>query len=337
MVYSSNEYLNREQMTVNATYIMSEMTSMGWSKNAVAGMLGNMEVESTINPGLWEGRNEGNYNRGYGLVQWTPASIFTTWASSNGYDIGDINGQIARINFELNSGLQYIPTPEYPLTFKEFMVSDQSPEYLASAFLKNYERAGVSKEQERRNNALYWFNTLDGEGGGGGKPCFPTSPESVVTSKYGWRTHPITGEPDFHGGTDFASPSGTSQPVYATQTGTVIFKGFHAGGGNMVTIKHSGDPYYSRYLHLRDPASVSVGDTVTKCQQIGNSGTTGSSTGIHLHFEIATIENGFDKEDTTLDPEIYLQMSFGGGGSESTLNNDLISLLLVDALNGWKF
>src|SRR5699024_5740954 len=119
MVYSSNSYLNKEQMTVNATYIMGEMTAQGWSKNAVAGMLGNMETESTINPGLWQSLIEGNMSGGYGLVQWTPASNYINWANSNGYNIGDINGQIERLNYELENGLQYIPTSQYPMSFAE--------------------------------------------------------------------------------------------------------------------------------------------------------------------------------------------------------------------------
>lgn len=336
MVYSSNSYLNKEQMTVNATYIMSVMTSQGWSKNAVAGMLGNMETESTINPGLWQSLNEGNMAGGYGLVQWTPASNYINWANSNGYDIGDINGQIARINFELENGLQYISTSEYPLSFQQFKTSNESPEYLASAFLKNYERAGVEKEQERRSQARYWFDNLDGEGGGGGRPHFPTSPDSVVTSPYGWRTHP-DGHQQFHTGTDFAHSSGTSQPIYATQTGTVILNQWSDSGGWMIYIKHTGDPYYSRYIHLVSQSPITVGTSVTKGQEIGMTGNTGASYGIHLHFEIATSESGFGSESGTIDPEIYLQMDFGGGETPQTVEKDLITLLLVDALNGWKY
>lgn len=334
MVYSSNRYLTKEEMTVNATYIMGEMTSQGWSKNAVAGMLGNMETESTINPGLWQSLNEGNMAGGYGLVQWTPASNYINWANSNGYDIGDINGQIARINFELENGLQYISTSEYPLSFQQFKTSNESPEYLASAFLKNYERAGVEKEQERRNQARYWYDILEG-GGGGGKPCFPTSPESIITSQWGWRI--LNGERDFHAGTDFASPNGGSQPIYATQSGIVIQSGWLGSAGNTVTIKHTGDPYYSRYMHMIREPDVSVGDTVTKCQKIGDTGDTGNSFGIHLHFEIAPSEGEFGKNGNTLDPEIYLQMNFGGGETPESTEKDLITLLLVDALNGWKY
>lgn len=159
------------------------------------------------------------------------------------------------------------------------------------------------------NNGI--LDEIDGGTHTGEKPCFPTSPESVITSHWGWRV--INGEDDFHAGLDLASPSGTSQPIYATQSGIVIQSGWLGSAGNAVTIKHSGDPYYSRYMHMITTPSVNVGDVVSKCQQIGNTGDTGNSYGIHLHFEIAPSEGEFGKNGNTLDPEVYLEMSFGGG------------------------
>ena len=64
-----------------------------------------------------------------------------------------------------------------------------------------------------------------------------------------------------------------------------------------------------------------MGTTVTKGQEIGTMGTTGSSTGIHLHFQIATSPTGFHTEDGTIDPEIYLDMDFGGGTGPETPEN----------------
>lgn len=182
------------------------------------------------------------------------------------------------------------------------------------------------------NYIISWGGTITG--GVGEKPCFPTSPESVITSQWGWRI--LNGEDDFHAGTDFASPSGTSQPIYATQSGIVIQSGWLGSAGNCVTIKHTGDPYYSRYMHMVNLPIVSLGETVSKCQKIGDTGNTGNSFGIHLHFEIAPSEDGFGKTGNTIDPELYLEMVFGGGG-EVESGNKLISLLLCDALNGWKY
>lgn len=314
---------------------MDAFTREGWTKNAIAGMLGNMQVESTINPGIWQNLQEGNMSLGYGLVQWTPATVYTSWADAQGYEWGNIDAQIARILHELENGLQYYPTDEYPETFREYTQSTKSPEYLASAFLKNYERAGVEAEADRRNNAIFWFNELDGSEGGG-KPFFPTTEGLPISSPYGWRYHPITGEYTFHAGIDI-SGEGVEHPIYATQTGVVIENTWNDISGWRVRIKHTGDPYYSQYLHLAVQSPIPVGTTVTKGQVIGTMGSTGGSTGIHLDFAIS-INGTFFTEEDTIDPEVYLQMSFGGGdGPPSSRGSNIIELLLCDALNGWKF
>lgn len=158
---SSNQYLSESDMQINARYIYQYFTRKGWTLNAIAGVLGNMQRESTINPGLWQSKDEGNLDVGLGLVQWTPASKLINWATSNGYsDYTDIDCQLAKIMDEFENGGQYYKTDDYPLSFYEFSRSAQSPEYLASAFLHNYERAGVSAEEERRENARYWYDYL---------------------------------------------------------------------------------------------------------------------------------------------------------------------------------
>ena len=163
-VVSSNSYLNLDQKQKNSLYIYQYLTSRGWTRNAIAGMLGNMERESTINPGIWQNLDEGNTSLGFGLVQWTPATNLITWANQNGLTPSDIDTQLKRILYELENGLQYYSTESYPLSFAEFTKSTKSPEYLASAFLYNYERAGVVAEDERRENARYWYNYLYDEG-----------------------------------------------------------------------------------------------------------------------------------------------------------------------------
>lgn len=160
-VISSNTYLNTAQMQVNARYIYQYFTSKGWTLNAIAGMLGNMQRESTINPGLWQSMDEGNTALGLGLVQWTPATKLINFASANGYaSYTDIDCQLAKIMDEFTNGGQYYQTSDFPISFYEFSRSTESPEYLASAFLHNYERAGVEAETERQENARYWYNYL---------------------------------------------------------------------------------------------------------------------------------------------------------------------------------
>lgn len=156
----SNNYLAESQMQGNALEVYNFFSARGWTLNAIAGMLGNMERESNINPGLWQNLDYGNYSGGYGLVQWTPATNYTDWATANGYGITDPEGQMIWIDTMTVSSGQWIVTSEYNLSFSAFKTSTQSPEWLASAFLKNFERAGVEAEDERRSDARKWYNYL---------------------------------------------------------------------------------------------------------------------------------------------------------------------------------
>lgn len=181
MTYSGNYFLSLEEMTVNAQYIHDYLLPLGWTKESVSGMLGNMQVESTINPGIWQNLDAGNMSMGYGLVQWTPASKYWNWCANVALEPSEMNSNLSRILQEVeidttspgHADDQWISTDEYPLSFLEFTQSKESPENLASAFLRNYERAGVEVEEERRQNARYWYDILEGDGGGGVDPPPP--------------------------------------------------------------------------------------------------------------------------------------------------------------------
>ncbi|MEA5454970.1 M23 family metallopeptidase [Sinomonas sp. JGH33] len=117
--------------------------------------------------------------------------------------------------------------------------------------------------------------------------------ESLVpSSPFGYRIDPLTGQPgEFHWGQDFAAACGTR--VYAADAGVVRAAGWHPwGGGNRVEIDH-GNGLVTTYNHMLD-AAVKVGDTVAVGQVVGLVGSTGDSTGCHLHFE--TILNGVYKD-----------------------------------------
>ena len=104
------------------------------------------------------------------------------------------------------------------------------------------------------------------------------------TSQFGQRFHPIHQEWRLHAGVDLVSqPAGA--PVVAAAAGTVTAAGWTGGGGNTVSIDHGGGTS-SRYLHLAHPSDLSVGDRVHIGQRVGTEGSTGDSTGSHLHFEI---------------------------------------------------
>ncbi len=104
----------------------------------------------------------------------------------------------------------------------------------------------------------------------------------VVTSKYGYRPHPVTGLYRMHDGVDFRAATGT--PVYASRAGKVIFAGRKGGYGKVVGIEH-GDDFTTWYGHL-SRIRVKSGQWVSQGKVIGLSGNTGISTGPHLHFEI---------------------------------------------------
>lgn len=107
-----------------------------------------------------------------------------------------------------------------------------------------------------------------------------------LSSYYGMRTHPISGKREMHKGIDFASKFG--EPVVAVAKGVVTFAGEKSGYGKVVDIKH-GNGITTRYAH-NSKLLVSVGDTVEKGFQIAEVGTSGRSTGPHVHFEV--LKNG---------------------------------------------
>ena len=121
------------------------------------------------------------------------------------------------------------------------------------------------------------------EGGGSGDYFLPIAKPITVTSEFGWRTSPITGEQELHNGIDLVNGN-PNTPIYAAAAGEVVVAGsYPAWYGNYVVIKHS-DGWYTGYAH-QSVLKVSEGQNVTKGQQIGNMGTTGPSTGEHLHFQ----------------------------------------------------
>lgn len=104
-----------------------------------------------------------------------------------------------------------------------------------------------------------------------------------LSSPYGYRTHPVTGEKQsFHNGVDLASPEGTA--ILAARAGTVTKASYSSVNGWYVTINH-GDGFSTSYLHMTH-YTVKVGQTVSAGQKIGECGSTGRSTGPHLHFTI---------------------------------------------------
>ena len=146
----------QEYMEANARYIGKFLLAEGWTLYAIAGLLGNMQQESGINPGRWQSLN--NTGKGYGLVQWTPGSKYLDWGRNNGYTDPSMDGQLGRILWELRTtqtsdkDVQYFKKAAYPLTFTQFTQFAQAQialdgrtvsgaYYLGRAFGVNYERS----------------------------------------------------------------------------------------------------------------------------------------------------------------------------------------------------
>lgn len=119
---------------------------------------------------------------------------------------------------------------------------------------------------------------------GTGQFMWPVSSSHYISSPYGYRVHPIYGTKKFHSGIDIAASSGST--IVAADSGTVILSswGYNGGYGNYIIISH-GNGYTTRYAHCSN-LYVSVGTQVSRGQSIAAVGSTGASTGPHLHFEV---------------------------------------------------
>lgn len=153
-----NDVLDQAESDNNAVITAAYLSSKGWTRNSIAGALGNFMRESLINPGAWQ-----NYyidpSNGYGLAQWTPSTKWTNYAAQIGVQIDDGYAQLDFIDLDpLN---EWISTTTYPETLADFKISNQTPEYLASVFAFNYERAGVVAEGERRYWARYYYDLIE--------------------------------------------------------------------------------------------------------------------------------------------------------------------------------
>lgn len=139
------------------------------------------------------------------------------------------------------------------------------------------------------------LNPTTGESGGPAgntMQSFPVMGQYRRTSGFGMRTHPITGQRRLHAGVDLAAAQGTG--IAASEAGVVTHAGWYGGGGNAVRISH-GNGFDTWYLHM-SRIGAKLGQQVVGGQRIGDVGSTGNSTGPHLHFE--TRYNGSPKDPT---------------------------------------
>lgn len=159
-------------------------------------------------------------------------------------------------------------------------------EVLKAQIARSIESVGEIRDYLSQKHDLYMATPMGSPINGG-----------HISSFYGRRIHPIKGEQEFHSGIDMSTPPGT--PVMATADGVVSIAGMSAGNGNLVALEH-GFGYETYYAHNRQIV-VKVGQIVKRGAVIAYVGSTGSSTGPHVHYEIW-------KDNRSIDPQKYLAL-----------------------------
>lgn len=167
VIEGTKKYLTQAQMKNNAVEFNTYFTGK-YTLESICGMLGNIQRESTLNPGLKERES---VSSGWGLIQWTPSANLTIYASAQGKEWKDGNLQCQLINAEVLEGYgdQWKPTTSYPYSGLEFSRLTDVEEAV-KAYCFERERAGVLALDERIQNGKNWFEYLSG------KPTPPTPP-----------------------------------------------------------------------------------------------------------------------------------------------------------------
>lgn len=197
------------------------------------------------------------------------------------------------------NGKEITRTETVPETILEISITHKTPEEMARQYNFNFRQNEYLSLMSEPENKNLWAELLGGFVGGGGEIMDPNTdwegigifqwplPQSyTITSLFGYREDPFTGEITYHGGTDIAAPGGT--PILAAADGTVsIANGTDSWGGSYgyhVKIGHA-DSFETLYAHCSS-ICVTEGQQVKQGEVIAYVGTTGSSTGNHLHFEV---------------------------------------------------
>lgn len=180
-----NVYQPGDYQKWNMVKIYNFFSAYGWTLNAIAGMLGNIMVESGVNPGCcqyasidWDNPSTiQSTNGGIGLTQWTPARKYYNWAVDNNLDPLQGDSQCARIEYERENNLQWSLNNYGNHTWEQFVNSTESPEILARVFVWAYERPANPNIAQRQRNARWVYDYLSN--------ITPTPPEPPEPQE-GW-------------------------------------------------------------------------------------------------------------------------------------------------------
>lgn len=223
-------------------------------------------------------RKEGEVPKGVGLIE-------AALAQGVPYNIIDKFYEI--FSFDVDFERDIYPGDKFQIMY-ENLYSD-SGDYIgngevvfASLYLNSRQQEFKLYRYENEKGIVAYYD----ENGKSASKTLKKSPinGARISSKYGKRKHPILGYSRAHQGIDFAAPKGT--PIPAAGSGKVVFRGWKNGYGNYIKIKHNGT-YSTAYAHMNAfKSGIKVGSQVNQGQIIGYVGSTGLSTGPHLHYEI---------------------------------------------------
>ena len=325
-------WLSESQSLDNAQLVVNFLLKKNWSKKAICAILGNMRHESSVNPNMYEYNYDWSADRGFGLVQWTPRSKYWNWALDNGYsesELRDGDAQLDRIDYEVSQGIQWISTPNYPLSYGEFRQGDGTLEYLTRAFIWNYERpaleAGESSTPDRIAFAQKCYDTLDFSGSGSGGNTipdgyqlakFPMDNIDISQGEFGDYTH--TEPRGEQLAMDFMARDKDNNwlheyPYYAPFDSEVIdiynewaqviwrstTKVFGVDG-----TKHDVVTYST--VHDWNYAQWSIGDKVKQGDLIGHTGDNGGGGGGGDHLHLQAFNTNYHPYPATTEQQIHL-------------------------------
>ncbi|OXM86332.1 murein hydrolase activator EnvC family protein [Paenibacillus rigui] len=226
-------------------------------------------------------------------------------------DLSDLYGQQSATNADLQQKdkEKHVLIASLDKKQKEQEEITEDEEANMIAFAKQQSTLMAAKRKQEADEAAARAaaaKAKSGSGGGplitpsfaGGKFGYPLPKLAVMSSDYGYRSDPFTGAKKLHKGIDLAMPNGTD--ILAAGDGVVIVASWWSGYGNTVIIDHGGG-YWTLYGHIRNGGTVvEKGDTVKRGQKIAEVGSTGESTGNHLHFEVRV-------NSEPVDPKPYLR------------------------------
>lgn len=250
-------------MTGREEEAMNFFMSKGWTKEQSAGIVGNLVQESNLNPEAYNKKENAQ-----GIAQWRNGRV-QRFEQMHGKSVrsASFREQLEFVNWELNNTHK---------SAGDALKKTKTTEQATSVIDKQYEISAGTELSTRianANNLLNSSNKIESNG------------PIKISSRFGSRTHPKTGQKDtMHHGVDVSAPNGA--PIYAVAGGVITSIGSQNGYGNTIIIDH-GNGTTSLYAHQSGFADgLVVGSKITKGQLIGFVGSTGVSTGPHLHFEL---------------------------------------------------